>query len=129
MNQPTLQHLSNNSRTTRYGEALIGLCLLGLCAWAALSGAQQSQNDITAGTSVAAMTQVLGRPTDRSIVVSVLSPTDQEVYAEYGTSPANYSGKTGITSAKARMPVELSMDKLKANTRSVSYTHLRAHET
>lgn len=110
-------HTTSHSATTRYGEAFIGLCLLGLCAWAALSGAQQSQNDITAGTSVAAMTQVLGRPTDNSMIVSVLSPTDQEVYAEYGPSPANYTSKTGITPAKARVPVELSMDKLKANTR------------
>ena len=117
MNKLTSRDSTRNIAATRYGEALIGLSLLGLCAWAALSGAQQSQNDITAGTTVAAMTQVLGRPTDSSIIVSALSPNDQEIYAEYGTSPANYTGKTGITTAKARVPVELSIDKLKANTR------------
>ncbi len=108
---------TRNTNLHRYGEAAIGLCVLGLCAWAAMSGAQQSQNDITAGTTVSAMTQVLGRPTDNSIVVSVLAPNDLEVYAEYGISPANYTAKTAISSAKARIPVELNIDKLKANTR------------
>lgn len=113
----TQHHTARSTKSIRYGEGFIGLCLLGLCTWAALSAAQQSQNDITTGTTVNAMTQVLGRPTNSSISVSVLSPSDMEFYAEYGTSPGNYSGKTGITSAKARIPVELAIEKLQSNTR------------
>ncbi len=122
----TTQDTSKGSKAFRYGEAAVGLCLLGLCAWVAISGAQQSQNDITAGTTVTAMTQVMGRPTNSSLSVSVLAPNDLEVYAEYGTTPGNYSGKTGISTAKARVPVELSIDKLQANTRY--YYRLRYRE-
>ena len=111
---------------TRLGEAVVALCMVGLCAYAVISGAQQSQLDITAGTTVSEMTQVLGRPTNNSISVSVLSPNDMECYAEYGTSPGNYTGKTSITSAKARIPVELAIEKLQPNTRY--YYRLRSRQ-
>ena len=101
---------------TRYGEAAVALCMLGMCAWAVISGAQQAQGDITTGTAVTAMTQVMGRPTNNSVSISFLSPTDQEVYAEYGTASGKYTGQTRVQSAKARVPVELSIDKLQANT-------------
>jgi len=40
------------------------------------------------------MTQILGRPTGRSITVSVLSPDELEAYFEYGVKPVSYSAKT-----------------------------------
>ncbi len=117
MTHSTGQEKSASTKAIRYGEAVIGLCVLGLCTWAAMSGAQQAQSDITSGTTVTAMNQVLGRPTNSSISVSVLAPNDMEVYAEYGVAPGNYTGKTSITNVKARIPVELGIDKLKANSR------------
>ena len=126
MNTAMPQTPDHGSVSARFGESIVGLCLLGLCAWAALSGAQQESIDITAGTTVNSLTQVMGRPTDTSIVVSILAPTQLQVYAEYGTSPSNYNSKTGISSAKANLPLELVIDKLKANTRY--YYRLRYKE-
>ena len=122
----TPQATSRTKKMTRYGEATIALCMLGLCAWAVISGAQQAQGDITSGTTVTAMTQVLGRPTNSSISISVLSPNDQEVYAEYGTVSGKYTGKTNAQSMKARVPVEVSINQLQPNTQ---YFYRLRHRT
>ena len=47
------------------------------------------------------MTLALGRPTDRSITLSVLAPTDLEAYAEYGTAPGQYPEQTFMTQRAA----------------------------
>ncbi len=85
---------------------------VGLCLWAAFTKAQQG-----AETSVASLTQVLGRPTDNSITTNVLAPADIEAYAEYGVKKGVYSRKTPVAKSVARTPFELTMDKLAANTR------------
>ena len=64
----TTQDTSKGSKAFRYGEAAIGLCLLGLVCLGRHLGCTAVQNDITAGTTVTAMTQVMGRPTNNSIV-------------------------------------------------------------
>lgn len=104
-------------KLTRFGEATIALTMIGLCAYAVITGAQQAQGDMTTGTTVISMTQVLGRPTNSSISISVLSPNDKEVYAEYGAISGKYTGKTSVQALKAKVPVELSIDKLQANTK------------
>ena len=58
-----------------------------LCLWAAFTKAQQG-----AETSVASLTQVLGRPTNNSITTNVLAPGNIEAYAEYGVKKGVYSG-------------------------------------
>ena len=85
---------------------------VGLCLWAAFTKAQQG-----AETSVASLTQVLGRPTNNSITTNVLAPGDIEAYAEYGVKTGVYSRKTPVAKSAARTPFELTMDKLAANTR------------
>ena len=89
--------LRSGAGAIRVGQVLLGLCLVVCCSWAALAVAQFLQGDITFGTTVSRMTHVLGRPTDRSISISLLAPDDLEAYAEYGVAAARYTGRTGIT--------------------------------
>jgi len=58
---------------------------LGLCLWAFTKAQQVGE------TSVASLTQVLGRPTNNSITTNVLAPGDIEAYAEYGVKTGVYS--------------------------------------
>jgi hypothetical protein len=60
---------------------------------------------------------VLGCPTDKSVVVSILSAEEFDGYIEYGTSSGNYTNKTDTVSIAAGKPTEIILDKLKANTR------------
>ena len=117
MTSTKIQGARPGTGAVRVGQALLAVGLVVACSWATLSLAQYLQNDISFGTTVAKMTHVLGRPTDTSISVNVLSPDDLEVFAEYGTAAGNYSGKTGTVSGKARIPVELSITRLKPDTR------------
>ncbi len=105
---------------------LAGAAVLCVCLWAAVLAAQQSQQNIDAATTVTAVSQVLGRPTDHSIALNVLAPNDVEAYVEYGTKPAAYTGKTAVVKSGARTPFEVSVDKLKPNTRY--YYRLRYRE-
>lgn len=63
------------------------------------------------------LTVILGRPTDRSVTASVLSPTPLTAVIEYGTEPAQFTKKTRPMPAPAGSPVEISLDGLRANTR------------
>ncbi len=47
---------------------------------------------------------VLGRPTNTSISVSVLSFSDQEVYVEYGSQPGGYDATTPAANLGANEP-------------------------
>ena len=72
------------------------------------------------------MSLVLGRPTDRSITVSVLAPTALEAFVEYGTVPGQYPEKTALSKGAAGEPLEIGIAPLKANTRY--YYRLRHHQ-
>jgi Calcineurin-like phosphoesterase len=60
-------------------------------------------------------TQILGRPTDHSIAVSLLAPGDLDVYVEYGEQPGKYAGKTAVAVVKSAKPTEINVDGLKPN--------------
>ncbi len=66
--------------------------------------------------SLSEPTQILGRPTDTSITLSVLSPDDGEVFVEYGTRPGIYSSKTKPTAISASKPLEISIEHLQPDT-------------
>ena len=59
---------------------------------------------------------ILGRPTDRSITLSVLSAAEIEALVEYGTEPGTYTGKTESRNAKANVPFEFEIDSLQPDT-------------
>jgi hypothetical protein len=63
------------------------------------------------------LTQILGRPTDRSITVSVVSPEELETYFEYGFKPGKCDAKTTAVKSDAGKPFEVLLDGLKPNTR------------
>jgi hypothetical protein len=63
------------------------------------------------------LTQVLGRPADRSITLSVLSPVDLEAYVEFGTKAGEYTTKTDIAKAGAGVPLEIGITGLQPDTR------------
>ena len=91
-----------------------GLAALCLGVWASLSAAPPPpQPDKTES----AMTQILGRPTDRSITVSVLAPEDLEAYFEYGVKSGAYTAKTSPVKSSSGKPLEILLEPLKANTR------------
>jgi len=64
----------------------------------------------TAGFT-ADLSVIVGRPTDHSVTVSVLSPTNMEARVEYGTE------KTPVRAIKAGVPTEFEITGLKPNTR------------
>jgi hypothetical protein len=63
-----------------------------------------------------AATLVLGRPTDRSIVASVLSPRDAAVVIEVGPTPTTMTPAVRAT-LKANVPAELLLERLSPNAR------------
>ncbi len=63
--------------------------------------------------------QILGRPTDRSITLSVLSSAEIEAYVEFGKTRQTWDGKTATTIVKANAPTEIELKGLQPNTRYV----------
>ena len=76
-------------------------------------------NQVARNERGSGMTQILGRPTDRSIAINVLAPRDIEYFVEYGESPGQYTAKTAPKTSKAGQPVEIEIHGLKPNTRYI----------
>jgi len=55
---------------------------------------------------------VLGRPTDRSAVLSVLSAVDLEVFVEFGREAGKYAARTPPAKAAAGVPLEIPLEGL-----------------
>jgi hypothetical protein len=62
-------------------------------------------------------TEVLGRPTDTSITMSILFDKSVNVYWEYGTASGTYNTNTPIYTTIADTPIEVSFSNLIANTK------------
>ncbi|MEI8243182.1 MAG: metallophosphoesterase [bacterium] len=59
---------------------------------------------------------VLGRPTDRSVTVSILSADAREGYCEYGGVAGRYTHRTASTNFPAARPVDVLLDNLPPDT-------------
>jgi Calcineurin-like phosphoesterase len=68
-------------------------------------------------TTAQNFTEILGRPTDKSMTISVLFSQVVQVYFEGGTSAGNLSLTTPITTSIADTPLVLEFQPLTANTR------------
>lgn len=114
--------MTRRAKAVRWGLAAAAI-VLAVGAQAALGGSRttpQAQSPAVRGDlKVPAPTQILGRPTDRSVALSVLAPTGVEAYAEFGVATGKYTGKTPIGKASAASPLVLELRGLKANTRYV----------
>lgn len=62
-------------------------------------------------------TVILGRPTDRSVVASLLSTKQIDTVIEYGSKAGDYSKKTKPVRVTAQAPVEIRLDGLQPDTR------------
>jgi hypothetical protein len=54
-------------------------------------------------------TVLLGRPTDRSIALSLVPASNLDLYVEYGAASGRYSTRSATAPAKAGQPIELTM--------------------
>lgn len=55
---------------------------------------------------------ILGRPTDKSVTVSVLASEEREGYIEFGPAGGGTAGKTDVVKLPPWTPVEVLIDKL-----------------
>jgi len=98
-------------------ECVAVAIFLGLSVGCSAALGPSGQAEKSTGKADATMTQILGRPTDHSITVSVLASKDLEAFFEYAVKPGTYTGKTGVTKSQSGKPFEVLLDHLKANTR------------
>jgi hypothetical protein len=95
--------------------AIIAMLILTIGSQAMQGRRGRDRN--TSGTDVREMTQILGRPTDRSIVLSILTPSDMEIFVEYGVKTGMYTEKTPVANTRAGKPLELEIDQLTPGAR------------
>ena len=93
-------------------------CIHGLVA------AQPRQVASSVGP-VASFSEVLGRPTDRSITVSLLSSEAAEAYVEYGKAMGQLSSRTATKSLPAGTPIEFDIGELTPSTQYVYRVRLK----
>lgn len=60
---------------------------------------------------------VLGRPTDRSITLNVLSTEDMDAYVEIGAQTGTYTSRTPTVRLAGNVPTEIPIGYLEGNTR------------
>jgi len=65
-------------------------------------------------------TELLGRPTDRSVTLNLCADREIEIFVEYGTQPASYTDRTVTYSLQKNVPCDLLIDRLEPN-RTYSY--------
>ena len=74
---------------------------------------------VGSGAPAATYDVLLGRPTDRSIAVSVLPSANLEVYCQYGTQSGVYTAQSATTNITAGVPGVLTLAALAADTQYV----------
>lgn len=62
-------------------------------------------------------TELLSRPTDTSIMITIVPATTIEYYYEYGTESGNLTEQTDFATATGNQPGKVVIDELEANTR------------
>lgn len=62
-------------------------------------------------------TEILGRPTNKSVTISALFDQIVQVYFEYGTTPGSFSAQTATFTSLAQTPVVTDFQPLEPNTR------------
>lgn len=110
---------SRNEKST----SLLGSWLAAPISRRALLGStilitlSQSSIGKALGVSAPVITQILGRPTNNSIALSLLANQDLSAYVEYGYTKTKYSAKSPISSVTQGEPFTFDIVNLKSNTR------------
>jgi hypothetical protein len=106
----------NCSHTFRPGVPALVLASVALVGSVHTPGQRQGSSRIQ-GEAASGLTLVLGRPADRSITLSVLSPVDIEAYVEFGTRAGDYVTKSDAARTGAGVPLEIDIMGLQPDTR------------
>lgn len=104
------------------GPTTLIVILVTLAALADLS-AQRQRREIA--TEDSALSLILGRPTDRAVTASVLSPAPIEARLVWGMSADALTTEGSTVNVAARTPTEVVMHGLRANTRYHYQLHTR----
>jgi len=83
-----------------------------------------------------AFSQILGRPTDRAVAISILSAATVDAFVEYGTTQGAYTSKTPSRAIRAGVPAEFELSGLNPNaacfyrlrTKSAGATEFTSHD-
>lgn len=108
---------------TSRAAVVIGAVAAGLLT--SSIGADQGRQRAGASARVTETSVILGRPTDRSIAISVLAPRDIEAYASVWASPGQSSATTAPVTGRAGVPFEIEVTGLRPNTRYAYRLHSR----
>jgi hypothetical protein len=69
--------------------------------------------------------ELLGRPTDKSIAINIIAPVGMAAYVEYGNASGKYSNQSATCISANGEPIEISITNLAANTRYYYQTHYK----
>ena len=72
-------------------------------------------------------TEILGRPTNTSVTISILSDQNTDVYWEFGTATGYYTNSTTICTAIKDLPLETDFSNLLPNSKYYYRTRYRAN--
>ncbi|MEI7423603.1 MAG: metallophosphoesterase [Prolixibacteraceae bacterium] len=109
-------------RITKY----LFFAVLFLTACSKNSSHTAQDSEILVSTDDKGFSEILGRPTNTSVTMSILFDQSSDVYWEYGTSTGVYPLKTATFTAIKDKPLETDFTNLSANTKYFYRTCYRA---
>lgn len=117
--------------TMRMGMAanfLNNTCTLSIFLGILFSSCKKHEADLIpeSGEEVKNCNEILGRPTNSSVTMSILFVQQTEVYWEYGTLPGVYSKNTATFKATKDTPLEVDFINLAADTKYYYRTRYRS---
>ncbi len=110
----TATRLAGFMRPFRHAKAAFEATLLCCLAFALLAQERPSRGGVG---PVANFSIVLGRPTDQSVTMSIVSATELEARLEYGVAEGIYTDKTGFRRLQTGVPLEFEVNSLKPDTK------------
>lgn len=92
------------------------LVFIGTILIAAMAACAQKSPRASAAGPESACSVLVGRPTDQSATVSVLSDSDCQVFIEYGAASGAYTSKTGVQQLRPDVPTEFELVELRPDS-------------
>jgi hypothetical protein len=69
--------------------------------------------------------ELLGRPTDKSITINIIAPAGMETYVDFGTTSGIYPQKSATSKSLTGEPIEIVLSNLSPNTRYYYRTNFK----
>ena len=108
--------MSNHKRVQFFTGLLTMMVVCALVLGSAMTPLQAAPLEATAEISFTGE-ELVGLPTDSSVVVNIVPDENIELYYEYGTTSGVYTAQTANSTATAGQPHEMAITGLDANTR------------